>query len=510
MERKELKKRCFLLIALGVACALPFTFEKFFFISWFSFVPLFVITVNEKERMSGKAFFASIALFFFFYHFAIYYFFMALVPMSFVGLGFIASFVLLFLAWVLFSLIHALPYALAFYFISALKTSKALRIIALSLSMVSISFLQSFGTYGFTWARFSLPQSALLPTIQSASLFGPYFVDIVLMLVNAFFAIAVVTKRYVRWSAFAILLFTLNYCFGAFYMSKEIHHNAEKEVVVVQGNVLMNEKWYGKSSFDVYMDATKKTDSQNKLIIWSETAVTADLNKTLRISARLSDYSKDNNCQMIVGGFYLSNVGREYNGAYYISEGEFYDDVYFKRKLVPFGEFLPMRSILENIPFLDGINLNAIDLKAGNNPTVFETEEGGIGPLICFDSIFHDLARSSVNNGADLLVILTNDSWFKDFPAVFQHNNQARWRAVENGRYVVRAANSGVSSVITPHGVMTAHTPCLVSATVEDKVFLMSEKTLYTKTGDVIFVPILLFFIILVIKQKKTIKSKAL
>ncbi len=498
------------MIALGVACALPFSFENFFFISWFSFAPLLIFAVNEKERMSGKAFFASLTLFFFFYHFAIYYFFMALVPMSFVGLGVIASFVILFLAWVLFSLIHALPYALAFYLIAGLKASKALRIIALSLSMVCVSFLQSFGTYGFTWARFSLPQSALLPTIQSASLFGPYFVDIVLMLVNAIFSLAFVTKKYARWSALAVLLFALNYFFGVFYMSMEIPHNAEREVVAVQGNVLMNEKWHGRSSFDVYMDATKKTDSQNKLIIWPETAVTADLNKTLLISERLSDYSKNNNCRMIVGGFYLSNVGREYNGAYYISEGEIQEDVYFKRKLVPFGEFLPMRFILENIPFLDGINLNAIDLKAGEAPTVFETDAGGIGPLICFDSIFPYLARSSVNNGADLLVILTNDSWFKDFPAVFQHNNQARWRAVENGRWVVRAANSGVSSIITPHGVMTAHTPCLVSATVEDKVFLMSEKTLYTKIGDVIFIPILLFFIILVIKQKKTIKSKAL
>lgn len=481
---------------LGVINALPFTFDILFFISWLTFAPFLILLVKQSEgETSNRDLFLYTFLFFFSFHFGIYHFFMALVPLSMVGLGVISSFVVLLFAWIFLSVIHSIVHTVAFYLILKLNIGRTFKLFALPLAFVLVQYVQSLGVYGFTWARISLPQSAFLPIIQSASILGPYFIDLLLLLVNALIAIAYLNGKRALWCSAAITVFLSNLFFGIAYMQKGFEAVGEKDVCLVQGNVLMDEKWTGNSSYSVYMTETLSLENTDSLVVWPETAIPTDLNDSRKILSELEAYTVSSGNEMIVGAFYCSNMGRELNGSYYVSEGKTSDTVYFKRRLVPFGEFLPFRSVLRLVPFLDGLNLFSSDLYPGHSTYVVDTEGGSVGNLICFDSIFHHLARESVNDGAELLVIITNDSWYKDFPAVYQHNNQAKWRAVENGRYVVRAANSGISSVISPHGEVLNSLPPLVKGTVLEKVYFIAEKTVYSRLGDIIIAPVVLFLL---------------
>lgn len=503
------KHKWLLFALLGFVNAIPFTVEGAFFLSWVSFSPFFLLTVKLSDSGIGiKKLFLYILSFFFAFHFGVYHFFLALIPLDFIGIGFIPSLILMLVAWCFLSAVHAIMLSLACLAATKFKVSRYGRIVALAMVIIAVQYLQSLGTYGFTWARVSTPQSALLPLIQSASLFGPYFVDLLLLAVNALIAIAVLSGKYTLFGALAVAVFTVNFFYGYAYMQKDVLSTSSKTVSIVQGNVLTDSKWKSSSSYTTYMKETLLLENSDSLVVWSETAIPTDLNDSRKIISELEAYTLLGGNEMIVGGFFCSNVGRELNGAYYVDVGDFTDSVYFKRRLVPFGEFLPLRSILRHIPILSSINLMSTDLYPGYSTYVMETREGNVGCLICFDSIFPYLARESVSDGAELLVIMTNDSWYKDSTAVYQHNSQAKWRAVENGRYVVRAANSGISSFITPHGEIISSLPPLVKGTLTEEISFIDSSTVYTRWGDVIIFPILLYLLFCIsVTLKKRLAS---
>ncbi len=497
---------CFVL--LGLASALPFTIEYLFFLSWFLYAFFFVVLLKLHEKSASlKREFLYIFLFFFSFHFGIYHFFMALVPMTMIGLSAVPSFFLMLFTWLFLSFFHALPLSLMTLLFLRLRLSSSAKIFAMALSVVLVQYLQSLGTYGFSWARVSLPQSALLPLIQASTLLGPYFIDLILMAVNALIAVGIYKKSYSFYCLIALAVFFADFLFGFVYMNCDLSTTSEKRVSIVQGNVQSGEKWSGSSSYSTYMRETLSLDESDTLVVWGETAIPTTLNNSKKILSELEAYTLSSGNEMLVGAFYQSNVGRELNGAYYISKGETSDNVYFKRRLVPFGEFLPMRSVLEAIPILDGINLYSSDLYPGNMASIMDTEKGAVGCLICFDSIFSQLARASVREGAELLVIMTNDSWYKDYPAVYQHNNQAVWRAVENKRWVVRSANSGVSSFITPNGEIISSLPPLVKGTLSETVGFISQRSPYTVVGDVVIIPVFIILLFCFIKGKAPDKS---
>ena len=131
------------------------------------------------------------------------------------------------------------------------------------------------------------------------------------------------------------------------------------------------------------------------------------------------------------------------------------------------------------------MNLFKDMLIAGNSPNVESSEYGNIGFLICFDSIYEALARDSVATGAELIVLPTNDIWFYDSPACYMHNAHAKFRAIETGRYILRAGNSGISAIISPFGISQKETAPLVDGYIVDDVYMISEKTLYDRIGNV-------------------------
>lgn len=156
-------------------------------------------------------------------------------------------------------------------------------------------------------------------------------------------------------------------------------------------------------------------------------------------------------------------------------------DVYEKRKLVPFGEYVPWRSVLGDFPPLRAI---ANDGMPGTEPGVFDVAGAHIGPVTCFESIFPAIVRSQVLAGADVLVVSTNNASFGRTPASAQHLAFSQLRAVETGRWVLHAGISGISAVVDPRGRVTQRTDLFEQTVVRADLPLIEGRTVATRVGE--------------------------
>jgi apolipoprotein N-acyltransferase len=153
-----------------------------------------------------------------------------------------------------------------------------------------------------------------------------------------------------------------------------------------------------------------------------------------------------------------------------------------KVHLVPFGEYVPVKKFL---PFIDKLVVGIGDFSPGViNPLPLNGHQ--LGVLVCYEAIFPELARESVRQGSDLLVNVTNDAWFGNSSAPWQHLAMVRFRAVENRVWVARAANTGISAFIAPSGQVLAATSLFVAGTATVEVGLGARPGLYARTGDLI------------------------
>lgn len=157
-------------------------------------------------------------------------------------------------------------------------------------------------------------------------------------------------------------------------------------------------------------------------------------------------------------------------------------DVYDKRSLVPFGEYVPLRRYLGWVPQLE----RASDFTAGTDPGVFRVGGADLATVICFENTFPALTRSQVRAGAEILVVSTNNASFGFTAASRQHLAFSQLRAVESGRWVVHAGLSGISAVIDPWGRVSQQTGLFEQAIVRAEVPLIAGRTAYVHVGDLV------------------------
>ena len=171
-----------------------------------------------------------------------------------------------------------------------------------------------------------------------------------------------------------------------------------------------------------------------------------------------------------------------YNRAYLVSDKGEVAAHYDKMELVPFGEYVPARSILGY--FVNRVVAGFGDLVPGKEQTLFDVKGAKLGILICYESIFPDFTRREVNLGADVLVNITNDAWYGESSAPYQVLAMAAMRSVETKVPMVRVANTGFSALIEPSGRITNRTPLFKRGTIIVDVAWRPVRTLYTIVGD--------------------------
>lgn len=490
-----------LYMCCGALCALPAVIGELWVLGWISFVPVIVCEYfreKDKKRPYLKAWKRGFS-FIYAYGLVTFYWFIELYPLDFAGFTPGAALGVVLLAWLGIPLLQCITGSFIVVFLCFLvrnKTPLGLYPLASAAIWTACEWTHTLTWAGVPWGKLALGQTERLVNVQSASLFGSYFVGFIMIFVSGLIAISVIYfgkretfKKGILTFICAILIFESNSIYGTVAMNSKSDPSQKVVAAAIQGNIASDEKWSSSeiSALDKYSQLTRDAAAEGaELIVWPETALPYRLNDSLWLSEYICNLSAETDTSIVVGCFIVEDE-KVYNATKLITPEGFSENFYAKRRLVPFGEFVPLRTLVMTVfPPLADVSMLSSDLTPGKTSSLFEYDYGKIGSLICFDSIYETLALRSVRDGAELLCISTNDSWFHDSSAVYEHNAHAKLRSIETGRYTVRAANTGVSSIITDKGETVDMFPALERGFAIGEVTLEDSNTLYTHVGNIL------------------------
>lgn len=479
---------------MGLTVILP----KLGFLQWIALIPaLGVILTRLTDPKVKFRHMYGMGLGFFAVYFTIaWHWFLWMYPLDYAGLSNGASAAVVVLGSVGMGVFQAVTAALIFPLFGLACRSKYLSRLPLlhpflfaALWAILEWFQAHSGWSGVPWGRLPLGQAETVLMLQSASLLGSYFITFLLVAVNGLLAYGFIyTERRTVAAVVSVAMILSNFTFGVIYAAIPSKAESTVKVASIQGNLASGEEWGALGSIDraldTYGDLTRQAAAEGaQIVLWPETAIATNLHS---VEDELTDLAVECNVTILTGLFTDSDEAGDYNTVVAVlPDGRVSDMEYHKRNLVPFGEFVPLRDFIMTVaPFLAEINTLDSDFAFGTEATVIPLAEGNVGPLICFDSIYEDNALESVQNGAELLAIPTNDSWFKDSRGVWMHSAQAQLRAIETGRYVMRSANTGVSSIITDKGEVLDYLGTFETGYVLGEVKLLSGTTLYSVIGN--------------------------
>jgi apolipoprotein N-acyltransferase len=366
---------------------------------------------------------------------------------------------------------------------------------------VATEVLRAYTFFRFPWCLLGYSQFEHLAVVQIASLTAVYGVSFVLVACSAALAYARLERegrapRRAIAGLGALLILVLG--FGALRLASSAEPaGTPLRVGLVQASIAQDEKWDPAFAFDnieAHVELTRAAAAQGaRLVVWPESAVPFRYDDTPVVRRALDDLARALRVHLLFGnddaeGDFGSQ--RFYVGAKLLGPDGALRLRYHKMRLVPFGEYVPLQPLLT----LGGRHAARLvqqvaDFTPGAEPVVGAAEGGTLGALICYEAIFPDLARRFTARGAGLLVNVTNDGWYGRSSAPYQHFAMAAFRAVENGVYVARAANTGISGVVDPHGRVLARTELFERrALVQDVVLgapASGGRTFYARHGDV-------------------------
>ncbi len=512
------KKYRYLMLALsGVLTGLTLVVTQIGFIEWITMIPMCAVLLIRAtdKNVKLRSLYLDGFVFFYTYYIVCYHWFAYLYPLEFVeGMTKGAALVVVVLAWFGLSLLQALMGGCVFVFAGVIFRCRFCQKIAFSRVFVvaglwaAFEWSQTIGWWGVPWGRLPIGQSHYLVGLQTASWFGSYFITFLLVAVNCLIAYALIYLPKIKMSLIvAASLLVFQYGAGALiWFTADTAKGDVIKVACIQGNISSSDKWSTDSDIkttEVYTRLiTEAAEQGAELILLPETAFpyNFDSSRYSYFDGIFGDISKHYGIHIIVGAYTQEGEKDSLNSLVcYTPDGERHDTAYSKRHLVPFGEYVPLRPFIETlIPPLADLVLSSDDIDSGEGANVIDIGGVGLGGLICFDSIYEELAYDSVRNGADLICLSTNDSWFSDSAALYMHNAQAQLRAIENGRYVVRAANTGVSTVISPRGEVIAELEPLVEGNIYSTVYAKNNRTICTTIGSGIIYLLLILMVIIV------------
>ncbi len=492
--------RAVMLALSGLLMGVGVTFPTVGFVAWVALAPAIAVflTLAREDGFSWRRLYGAGLLYSYSFSLVIFHWFWYMYPLDFTGLSRAGGLGVILLAWLglsaLQSMVTALiPLALrALMRVSVCRRYRILPVVLLAALFCLREWGQTHFWTGVPWGRLALSQSALPLMLQPAQWFGSYGITFVLVLVNGLIALMLLQpERLCRPGLIALCTMLLWTGSGAALLARaERAQDADTvRTAVIQGNIGSLYKWdiSMAESFRVYLDLSVEAAKRGaELIVWPETAIPTDVGEVASFRNELSDLAETYEVTILVGAFASDGEGREYNAVYTVlPDGSWSPEYYAKRRLVPFGEYVPMRSFFTTVaPVLGEISMLAEDLTPGVDAAVSDTPVGRLGSLICFDTIYEALARDSVRDGAQLLCVSTNDSWFFDSAATEMHLAQSRLRAVETGRAVVHAATTGASALILPTGEIAARLPLFCAQVMYVEAPLRDGQTLYTRVGN--------------------------
>jgi len=335
---------------------------------------------------------------------------------------------------------------------------------------------------GFPWLALGYSQIGS-PLQGYVPLLGVYGVSM-LLLVSAASLVSVITSRF-RTLLPALLVLMLVWSGGWWLHQVQWTTPAGDalKVSIIQANVQQSQKWKPSSrqpTIDLYLTLTKQ-EWGSDLVVWPETAVPAlyhELQENL--FPQLEQMLQKNSTELLLGIPVREDSGRRYFNAM-VTLGSLRNS-YYKRHLVPFGEFMPMRLLLQPlIRFLD-IPMSNFAPGQAERP-LLKVAGHWAGVSICYEDAFGNEIIQSMPDAA-FLVNASNDAWFGDSLALPQHLQIARMRSIETGRYQLRATNTGISAFIGPRGELISSSPIFKEYVLRGEIVPMHGLTPYARMGN--------------------------
>lgn len=380
---------------------------------------------------------------------------------------------------------------------------------------VGLEYLRAWLPTGFPWYFLGHTQYKRLALIQVTDILGVYGISFLVALANSSIteALAYYGRRQrevprlpdaerrpsIIGLGVTLVLILFSLIYGKWRLG-QMRLEPGPKIGIVQANIpqrlkeeaIAGDKLTARDIFEKHIRLTFDLQGQGlDLILWPETMVPGMLNEDVGTQEFLGEMAQSLEAAFLVGA--VTRVIKEgetygHNSAYYFSKKGKIIKRYDKLHLVPFGEFVPLRRYF---PWLGRLVPYPTNFRPGVEATIFEAEKGRFGVAICFEDTFPYLIRKFRRGGADFLVNLTNDGWFRDSAELDQHMAFSVFRAIENRLGLVRAANTGISCFVLPSGQILKVLQDArgkrreVAGTLSGQIFTDPRKTFYSAHGDV-------------------------
>ncbi len=381
---------------------------------------------------------------------------------------------------------------------------------------VTLEYLRTYAFTGFPWAVLGYSQYKFLTLIQISDITGIYGISFIVAAVNGaiFDVTAYWPKRlskmplFERWPmtvglSALVLVFILSMFYGTWRL-KTREDGKQVRASVIQGNFEQEKKWdanFKSEIINTYKELSLKASEESPyIIVWPESSVPFIFDNDNLLSRELIDFQKTLDSYLLFGSVTLKGIkDNKYelaNSTILLSPDAEVLSLYDKMHLVPFGEYVPLKSVF---PFIGKLVTAIGDFKQGREYTVMNTPSANISSLICYEIIFPGLVRRFARNGADLFVTVTNDAWFGRTSAPYQHFAMAVFRAVENRVPVLRAANTGISGFIDSRGRIISRSGIFERTVLtENLITRSSTRSFYSRYGDLFAFLCIISFVLMI------------
>ncbi|HZY59858.1 MAG TPA: apolipoprotein N-acyltransferase [Candidatus Binataceae bacterium] len=498
MTSSNVLARAALASASGVALGLAFPKFDLNLLAWVALIPL--LYAIEGRRLRGVFGYAMLQGFVFFV-ISLYW---AIIPLHtfadaplWMAVG----------PMLLLAAVEALFIAASI--VAATFVTRRLRIpivLTLPVAWTAVEWLRSWFPIGFPWNLMGYAAYRNLGLIQFAELTGVYGVSALIVLFNAVIYTVIAAppsanRLKVRSLSALTALMVAAMAFSGLRLADLEHqsYDGALKFAMVQGNIPQSIKWnpnFRSSSFEVYVDQTLRAAKDHPdLIVWPEAAAAFYFQPDNVYPAGLSSDSKYRDLLLqlarkagapILFGAPAFHIGENeidsFNRAYLVSADGQMVDYYDKMDLAPFAEYVPARKLFGF--FVHKVVVGLGEFVPGQRQTLFDVKGAKLAVLICYEGIFPDLSARAVDHGANVLLNITNDAWYGNSSAPYQLLAMSALRSVETHTPMVRVANTGISTVITPEGKITARTDLFTRGTEVQTVHWRHARTVYALVGD--------------------------
>ena len=476
-------------IISGILLALSFQKFNFYFLAWIAFIPLiYCIYKNNLKYSILYGFVTGITYSLIAFNWMFLFLFINTKSM-------IAALIVAILFW-LYQSIYFMLWSIFFYVVK--NYNKVVVAVFIASLWVIFEYIKNYFLSGFPINLLGYSQSCFTQIVQLADIFGVYGISFIVMLINSLLFYLLYNKNK-KFLIAVILIFctVLLYGFARIYQISKMNAGEAINVGVVQPNVSQEKRSKQELRKEIinviYKSAQYFEDKKCDIVSYPETMLPGILEEREEIQALVKDISRYSDLSLI-GGKAVEKK-RLFNSIFLVSREGNVIDKYKKKHLVLFGEYVPFNNFL--VKLLKKVNLTDNFIKE-HELKVFDFDKYTLGVNICSENYYPYLSRDLVLKGATLLTTHSNDAWCDELSYPYQHFVLNIFRAIENRKYLIVSANTGISGVISPIGKVVRQTKNQEQACFEEIVYPNNYITIYDKIGD-FFVYLCMVYIVIIL-----------